>query len=274
MNLIEKLFSSRRWTTIERRNSTSQMQLVLQHDESDANASDDSTYSGFPSRVTRCRVARGRGTYSIKIPEHEIFRLNEIFNDQEYSLPENMTYRTPMTIVDVGANVGAFAIYGKMLGFCNVIHCFEPAPASVSLLRDNLKSIPGTHIYPCGLSDHQGSAMMRINPYSTGQNSIKFGDDDFDLVEIELRNAASLFEELNVDHIDILKIDTEGCEIEILEALRDRYDDIDYIMVEYHSDKDRRKIDAMLESLVIYGSHAIVPNQGVVKYINRRLINA
>jgi FkbM family methyltransferase len=250
------------------------MQVVLQREQQDTSASDTTAHTGFPSRVTRCRVARGRGSYSIKIPEHEIFRLNEIFNEQEYSLPENTTYRTPMTIVDVGANVGAFAIYGKLLGFCNVIHCFEPAPASVSLLRENLNSIPGIHIHPCGLSDHQGRAMLRINPHSTGQNSIKFGDDDSELVEIELRNAAHIFKDLDVDHIDILKIDTEGCELEILEALRDRYDDIDYIMVEYHSDKDRREIDALLESLVIYGSRAIVPNLGVVKYMNRRLISA
>ena len=250
------------------------MPVILQREQSDKSPSDSAEKSEFPSPVTRCRVDRGLGTYFIKIPENEIFRLNEIFDDQEYSLPQNITYRTPMTIVDVGANVGAFAIYGKMLGFNNVIHCFEPAPASVSLLRENLGSIPGIHIYPYGLSDHLGRTKMRLNPYSTGQNSIKFGDDDSELVEIELRNARSIFDDLNVDHIHILKIDTEGCEVEILEALRDRYRDIDYIMVEYHSENDRRRLDALLESFVLYGSRAIVPHCGLMKYVNPRLSQA
>ena len=91
-------------------------------------------------------------------------------------------------------------------------------------------------------------------------------------VEIQLRTANKVLTDLNIKNIDILKIDTEGWEVEILENLQPFLSETDYILVEYHAEADRRKIDKLLENFIVFSSNAITINWGQVKYINSKLV--
>ncbi len=224
-----------------------------------------------PSKLTRYQVDHGGKSYFIMIPQNELFRIKEILQDHEYSFPPNKVYNTPMTIIDIGANVGVYAIYAKLLREDNVVHCFEPTPTSIELLQENLKQFSGISIHPYGLSNRDCEATLNINKYNTGGNSVKYGKEDFETVRVQLYNTSKIFDKLKLQHIDALKVDTEGCELEILESLKDRFDDIDHIIVEYHSEKDRRQIDKLLQKFSLYGSHVITIDCGVMKYQNNRL---
>ena len=160
----------------------------------------------FPSELVKIQVNHDGKAYFITIPQNEVFRIKEIFQDHEYSLPANHQCQHPMTIIDIGANVGVFAIYAKLLGENNIVHCFEPTPASIELLQQNLKTMAGTYVYPFGLSNQDGEALLHINNNNSGQNSIKFGIDDFETVKINLHDAATILDELALNHIDILKL--------------------------------------------------------------------
>jgi hypothetical protein len=59
-----------------------------------------------------------------------------------------------------------------------------------------------------------------------------------------LRRADEWFDE-HVTSVDVLKIDTEGCEVQILESLGDRAKSASIIYIEAHSETDRRAIDRM-----------------------------
>ena len=61
--------------------------------------------------------------------------------------------------------------------------------------------------------------------------------------------------------------------VEIIESLRKRLKYIGLIMVEYHSEEDRRKLDALLEDFKLIGARSDILDIGVLKYINSRLLN-
>ncbi len=234
----------------------------------------------FPSPVVQMNVKRGAFTTVINIPEKEVGRLSAILIDREYSLMDPVDISRPMTIIDVGANVGLFAVYdAKILNEHNIIHCFEPSHATFSLLSLNVENFDDIHLYRVGLGKIDDEVYMNIHPCNTGENSVKFKFENledkrvFNEVEkVQLVNAASEFDKLGLKHIDVLKIDTEGCEVDILESLDYRVNMIDYVLLEYHSEADRRRIDNVLNRFHLYGSSASGLGQGIVKYISNRLV--
>ena len=227
----------------------------------------------FPSQVVEIDVQSGGVRQTLKIPRNELFRAKSILQDNEYSILNFRSHRGPMTVVDVGANVGLYAIYMKAIDPGCVIHCFEPSPSTFVLLHANLGDITGIYLHSCGLFDRSQQATMHIHRMNTGQNSIKSSGEYYgDSVQVPLKDAGAEFDRLSLIDIDVLKIDTEGCEVEILGSLGHRLDRIDYVLVEYHSEKDRRQIDGLLKEFHVFGSKSSSLGDGVVKYISSRLI--
>jgi len=74
-------------------------------------------------------------------------------------------------------------------------------------------------------------------------------------------------------HISILKIDTEGCEVPILTELLPAVPSIDFMYCEYHSEADRRTIDDLVkERFILGGAKADKPHQGMSIYWSRSLV--
>jgi hypothetical protein len=67
----------------------------------------------------------------------------------------------------------------------------------------------------------------------------------------------------------IVKIDAEGAEVEILSRLVPIRFDV--VLLEYHSEGNRRRVDALLADYILVGGEARGPHRGVWKYVHRRL---
>ena len=227
----------------------------------------------IPSPVLTVKVESKFASYTVKVPKNELFRVKSIFQENEYSILGSISSRDRITCVDIGANIGLYSIYAMMHMPNSTIHCFEPSPASYTLLRENVSIIPNIHLYAYGLFKGSHQAMMNIHKMNTGENSIKLNNQNYiDSIPVQLKDAGAEFDRLRLKHIDILKIDTEGCEVEILDSLGYRLSQIDYILVEYHSEKERREIDNILKDFHIFSSKAEILGLGTVKYINARLV--
>jgi hypothetical protein len=70
----------------------------------------------------------------------------------------------------------------------------------------------------------------------------------------------------------IAKIDTKGSEVEILTRMTSV--DFDAVMLEYHSETNRRRIDALLQDYVLVGGHIRHLHRGTLKFLHKRLIEA
>jgi len=229
----------------------------------------------FPSEVVSINIEGNGSKYKIRIPKREIPTAGEIFEKNEYAIKGPRLQTGPMTVVDIGANVGLFALYMKFQDPGSTIHCFEPSPPTLTLLQSNLGQIPGIYVHPYGLFDKEADADFFLHRYNTGENSVKHTAPYFSRsMKVKLKDAASEFDRLGLDRIDVLKLDTEGCEVEILKSIGHRLLNVNYIMVEYHNEPDRREIDNLLKDFHLLAAQSDRLGFGVLKYINPKLVES
>ena len=89
---------------------------------------------------------------------------------------------------------------------------------------------------------------------------------------VSLKDDAEWIREQKIDRIDILKIDTEGCEVPILSRLTNLIPKIKVIYIEYHTDTDRRSIDTLIgESHVLFQARAECAHRGELIYVRADL---
>ena len=231
------------------------------------------TAEDSPSPVIQTEIVDNDRRYVVRIPEQEVFRIKSIFELNEYAILEKRRGTGVFTVFDVGANVGIFSLSVHARHPHSRIFCFEPSPFAQTLLEANVGELAEMSICKYGLFNRDIQTTMHIHRFKTGQNSIRFvGQHHTDAVSIQLMDAGRQFDALGLSHLDILKIDTEGCELEILESMGNRLDMVDYVLLEYHSEKDRRAIDELLKSFCLFGSKAVMPGIGTVKYIHPALV--
>ena len=128
-------------------------------------------------------------------------------------------------------------------------------------------------MHPEALGSGDREVEIAISRSNTGANSIKgLCRDAGEICRVPCRDAGAQLDALGLSHVDVLKVDTEGCEVEILESLGDRLNAVDYVLLEYHSDDDRRRLDALLGEFKLFACRSRVVDCGVVKYMHRRLL--
>lgn len=199
--------------------------------------------------------------------ETEAGMISQIFNGQEYGAVPWESLDSPI-VIDIGANIGAFACYAHSKSSSSRIHCFEPNPKSVELLVMNA---PFATIHPVALGGMDCQAMLRLNKAGSFADSFRVpmvaDPEGYQLVTI--RDAGSVWDEVGLgvsNLVDVLKIDAEGCEVEILRSLGSRLVYVRFIQIEYHSELDRRMIDIMLHSFSLLASFVHGPGLGVLTY--------
>ena len=220
----------------------------------------------LPSKVINVKVEE----FEILIPENEIFRLKNIFREHEYSLPAGFSINCDSTIVDIGGNIGAFALYASK--WCNdaKVYSFEPNPQVFPLLQINTQHQKNVEKYFFGLGDKNGNLTLYQNPVNTGASSTSISYKGASKISIEIRDAFDVFKELNINQIDVLKIDTEGAEVPILKSLKPMLDSIKVIMLEYHSMNDKNEITKLLENFKFYSpERQLSKGVGTIKCVNK-----
>jgi FkbM family methyltransferase len=141
----------------------------------------------------------------------------------------------------------------------------------VELLRWNCQALPNVTIFPYGLADREANVLLYLGEQDSVANSVRSSAEaTATYVPVDLRKASAVLTELGLETVDILKVDTEGCEVPILESLAAWLPRIGLIYLEYHSADDRISIDRML-----VGSHLLCrgritnPHRGDLCYVAR-----
>ena len=182
----------------------------------------------------------------------------------EYDLPLN----TKQSIIfDIGANVGSFAIWALHRWPGSIIHCFEPSPSTFEYLKKNLQAYKNIVLNNVAVGNPKHRKLYRGLKFNAQSSFFQLGEQTKEYELVTTVEPSSL-----PSKCDILKIDTEGCEVEILEGLRPRQ--YVAVLVEYHSEADRRKIEQILKDYILVGSNSVRPNRGLLKYINKVYLNS
>ena len=145
---------------------------------------------------------------------HDLLTLNEIFCRLDYSaIPGTRV------VVDIGSNIGISALYFLSRDADVFCHLYEPVPANVERLRENLARFDGRYVLrEVAVAEFTGKSAFAVEP--TG----RYGGIDTEWPDQIEVSAVSINEVLrsvleSVPEIDILKIDVEGLEVRLVEAI-------------------------------------------------------
>jgi FkbM family methyltransferase len=210
---------------------------------------------------------------AFRYPNHPsmLENIRKILEGREYPrfFPEN---HPPRVMVDIGAHIGATALYFKHAYPELEVYCFEPSPENYNLLTDNLSSFPDIQLFPYGLFSEDREMNLYAGKNHSMENSVvpnAYTRESFET--IHLKKALDEFERLNLSEISILKVDTEGCEIPILQDLQQYLPKTDCIHLEYHAEEDRLEIDQLLTgAFVLAHAESHVPHRGALTYLSKR----
>jgi FkbM family methyltransferase len=168
-----------------------------------------------------------------------------ILADQTYpSIPFVEDVRV---VVDVGANCGAATVLLAHKYPGAQVYALEPGPEPFALLERNTAGLANVQVFNLGLSGSDDEVVLYRGLLDSGNASVHGGDatsTDGDLVQI--RAPGPWLDEHGIDRIDVLKVDTEGCEVPILRGLGPLLAGVKILYLEFHSEDDRREIDALL----------------------------
>lgn len=178
------------------------------------------------------------------------------------------------TILDVGANVGAASVYLAMSYPDADVYAFEPGSDALALLRDNVEPLRNVRVFPFGLHSSAKTLSLFHGKNDSVESSVcPSTRTASDVEQICLVDAARFLSEQGIESVDILKIDTEGCEVPILRSLSRHLREVKVLYVEYHSDRDRRMIDEMLaETHVLWRGQVKFAYRGEFCYLKRELV--
>lgn len=151
---------------------------------------------------------------------------------------ESQRYDYPLTasstVLDVGAYVGAFSegIHEKYK--CKVV-AFEPVKRYFEVAR--LKSVgrPGTAVYNMGVGPADAQLEMAV---AGDWSSLHLLDKTNEHEVVEIRDVSRVFYELlGGAHVGLMKINIEGAEYALLEAMLERglLEHVDYLQVQFHT---------------------------------------
>jgi FkbM family methyltransferase len=171
-------------------------------------------------------------------------------------------------IADIGANVGAAAVYFSLHYPQAEIRAFEPGAAAHDLLCRNAE---GTRIrpFPLGLFDRDMETTLLAGAFDTVTASIQANSQTGTGGEkIRLREARAALADFAP--MDILKIDTEGCERHILASLGEMALAAKAVYLEFHSEDDRRGFDALFAAThTLAAARVLAPHRGELCYVAR-----
>ena len=147
--------------------------------------------------------------------------------------------KTDKVFLDIGSNVGLFALYVSPQA--SKIICLEPTPEhnekAVQILKNNHPTFIVV-IEEGALSDHNGEDLFYRNPRNSTNNSLDARDSTpFPVVCFTLAGIYNRFHDIDgIDHVDFCKIDIEGSEWKAItvETLKPVFNVIDKIFIELH----------------------------------------
>lgn len=192
----------------------------------------------------------------IQCPLDCLASFGEVWNGQyDWSGLDNLLGRHAVyspVIVDIGANVGAFAIWARHRFPRASVSCFEPQPEIAGYLKNNVEHFAKVC---CGaISIHRGVQVIE------GRNRLCTS---FYGIAVT-GNIKTIHPSLACADANIVKIDCEGGEADIVENMG-RIPE--YLALEYHSDELRVRCEkALAGKMSLVGSSVLQPGIGILKF--------
>jgi FkbM family methyltransferase len=173
------------------------------------------------------RVKARLKSYERRLNKNEIRDLVALFHSQDVRV-----------IFDIGANVG-FVTWEFSQAFPDaIIYAFEPDPVPRKVLESTHGGHRGVRIFPIAMADRQGELTFVQRPVSCNSSLLGWASVECRGGETTIRVEANTLDNFcasnSINHIDLLKVDTEGGDFLVLKGAQNMLikGAIDVVMVE------------------------------------------
>lgn len=207
---------------------------------------------GSPTKLVKLQGLR----FHVRRLTADEFFVREVVADRQYN-PAGFEINPTDQVVDVGGNVGAFAIWAGTCASRGRVITLEPVAENFSLLVRNIRlnGLPQVLPVRAAVTSQHGAATVYLSPEGTGSHSLlaEFAGPYRNSQHVEGVTLPDVFERHQLDQCDFLKLDCEGAEYEILYNLPlECFRRIDKLVLEYHTkagEPKRRQSDGLIACL-------------------------
>jgi len=183
----------------------------------------------------------------------DFYMFREVCVDDDYNISQ---IKEGMVIIDAGAHIGTFTLLAsKMVGEQGKVIAIEPQQDSFLQLTKNLEINKIKNVIPIniGLSDFNGNKDFFVDKESACSSFILNSNRQIiGKPNIKVKTLDSVLQEMNIDKVDFLKIDTEGAEPEILKGAKQtiiKNPEIKMAIASYHYPEEKEEVFQYLKSL-------------------------
>jgi FkbM family methyltransferase len=164
----------------------------------------------------RCRVRTPRGEVAPTLySAQDMLTMNELFCREDYAAGPDLR-----VAVDIGSNIGISALYFLTRNDHSRCHLYEPVPENVKRLRQNLTGLEDRcELHEAAVADRAGRVEFGVEP--TGRYG-GIGLARERSIEVDCLEINQVLEDVlaREGEIDLLKLDTEGMELQTVRAIR------------------------------------------------------
>ncbi len=201
------------------------------------------------------RISVRGTTYFVGIDAAEVSVFGEIYGDRDYDRAPGFIARDGWVVVDVGANAGVFAVQQAQRGAR--VFAFEPNPDCYRRLSKTLAANglnDRVRLFDVALGTQPGHATLSVlRGWTSNGTMVPTGDATAgSAVDIAVDSLDRIALRLGIARIDLLKVDTEGAEVEVLRGAGQTLALVERIVLEYHSP------DMLAQARALLGAHDFV----------------
>lgn len=147
----------------------------------------------------------------------------------------------PKTVIDIGANVGQFAIASANLFKDAQIYAFEPVPDTNRQLCQNIAKSPNIKSYAIALGNEEGEVVFNVNSHSHSSSILPlaaahteaFPDaKEVQKITVKVTTLDRVFADIKFTSPTLLKIDAQGYEGNILKGATETLKRVDMVLLE------------------------------------------
>ena len=182
-----------------------------------------------------CVTVRLRVGLRVRCRLNEFIGVVEALVLDEYEIP-GLDWSGVDSVLDIGANIGASALWFATRAPHARVVAVEPAPAALQLLRENIASNhleSRIDVVPVAVGGEPGWAALELHGASVGTRVIPVAAER--IGSVALVSLGELIANTNLEHIGVLKLDCEGAEFDILlGAPNGVLDRVTRVIGEYH----------------------------------------
>jgi len=187
------------------------------------------------------------------------FLFHEIWIDETYAPPGYEIDRGD-TVVDIGANIGVFALWAATRAEGIRVKSYEPFPKNAEYFLTNLSASKSTSIefYQVAVADSEGTRTLHVDDAWILHSLNAKGSEEEGLT-VDTITLDTVF--ADVEACNLLKLDCEGSEYEIMYSASDEtLSKIEKIVCEFNNVDEGRQNGASLRDFLLSRGFVIDPS--------------